>query len=138
MALKTEDTITYISYFLCLMQVCSMLIPFQLQGQLGGNFPLECLQDDVFMAFPSTAIWSSSGAKAICETLKNIDTLFGADNLPTKWEQQNLENFVDTGEYLIILKSYNVIHVLLLGNPACRCVNVQILIKHAQDIWMSV
>uniref|UniRef100_A0A8C7FSF9 Uncharacterized protein n=1 Tax=Oncorhynchus kisutch TaxID=8019 RepID=A0A8C7FSF9_ONCKI len=36
---------------------------------------------------------SSSGPMAIYETLKNIDTLFRADDLPTTWDQQKLENF---------------------------------------------
>lgn len=36
---------------------------------------------------------SSSAAKAIYETLKNIDTLFGTDELPTMWDQQKLEYF---------------------------------------------
>ncbi|XP_055799451.1 interferon beta-like [Salvelinus fontinalis] len=103
------QTITWMSAFLCLAQVSSMPMPCHLQGQLvrithnllrdmGGHFPLECLQENVFMAFPATASsgasqLSSSGATAIYETLKNIDTLFGADDLPTKWDQQKLENF---------------------------------------------
>uniref|UniRef100_A0A4W5KDK6 Uncharacterized protein n=1 Tax=Hucho hucho TaxID=62062 RepID=A0A4W5KDK6_9TELE len=153
MALKTEDTITYISYFLCLMQVCSMLIPFQLQGQLVGNFPLECLQDDVFMAFPSTAIasmgksLSSSGAKAIYVTLKNIDTLFGADDLPTKWDQQNS---VDTGDYLIRaegLETYfgNIAAVLKEKVDSCAwevvrkelLYTLQFILEHSADslLW---
>ncbi|XP_029490957.1 interferon alpha-1-like [Oncorhynchus nerka] len=110
----TLQTITWMSTFLCLAQVCSMPMPCQLQGQLvrithnllrdmGGHFPLECLQDNnVFIAFPATAFTtsgapqlSSSGAMAIYETLKNIDTLFGADDLPTKWDQRKLENFLN-------------------------------------------
>ncbi|XP_038840771.1 interferon alpha-B-like [Salvelinus namaycush] len=136
------QTITWMSAFLCLAQVCSMPMPCQLQGQLvrithnllrdmGGHFPLECLQENVFMAFPATAFatsgapqLSSSGAKAIYETLKNIDTLFGADDLPTKWDQRKLENFqnivyrqieeskcmmgsVDTSDYLIRAEGLN-------------------------------
>ncbi|XP_071245827.1 interferon alpha-7-like [Salvelinus alpinus] len=136
------QTITWMSAFLCLAQVCSMPMPCQLQGQLvrithnllrdmGGHFPLECLQENVFIAFPATAFaisgasqLSSSGAKAIYETLKNIDTLFGADDLPTKWDQQKLENFqnivyrqieeskcmmgsVDTSDYLIRAEGLN-------------------------------
>uniref|UniRef100_A0A674DA41 Uncharacterized protein n=1 Tax=Salmo trutta TaxID=8032 RepID=A0A674DA41_SALTR len=138
------QTITWMSAFLCVAQVCSMPMPCQLQGQLvrithnllrdmGGNFPLECLQENVFMAFPATAFTSSgasqlssSGAKAIYETLKNIDTLFEADDLPTQWDQQKLEYFqniiyrqieeskcmmgsVDTCDYLVrakVLKTY--------------------------------
>uniref|UniRef100_A0A8C7DIK5 Interferon beta-like n=1 Tax=Oncorhynchus kisutch TaxID=8019 RepID=A0A8C7DIK5_ONCKI len=123
------QTITWISAFLCLVQVFSMPMPCQLQGQLvrtthnllrdmGGHFPLECLQENVFMAFPATAFLSSSAAKAIYETLKNIDTLFGTDKLPTMWDQQKLEYFqniiyrqieesecmmgiVDTRDYLV-------------------------------------
>uniref|UniRef100_A0A4W5QQH6 Uncharacterized protein n=1 Tax=Hucho hucho TaxID=62062 RepID=A0A4W5QQH6_9TELE len=139
------QTITWMSAFLCLVQVCSMPMPCHLQGQLvrithnllrdmGGNFPLECLQDNnVFMAFPATVFTtsgapqlSSSGAKAIYETLNNIHTLFGADDLPTMWDQQKLEYFqniiyrqieeskcmmgsVDTRDYLVrakVLKTY--------------------------------
>ncbi|XP_045066565.1 interferon beta-like [Coregonus clupeaformis] len=138
------------STFLCLAQVCSM--PCQLKEQLvrtthnllrdmGGNFPLECLQDNVFMAFPATAFatsgapqLSSSGVKSIYETLKNIDSLFGVDDLPTMWDQQKLEYFqniiyrqieeskcmmgsVDTRDYLVwakVLKTYfgNIAEVL--------------------------
>ncbi|XP_055752699.1 interferon alpha-6-like [Salvelinus fontinalis] len=105
------QTITWMSAFLCLVQVFSMPMPCQLQGQLvrtthnllrdmGGHFPLECLQENVVMSFPATAFaasgapqLSSSGAKAIYETLKNIDTLFGADEMPTMWDQQKLEYF---------------------------------------------
>uniref|UniRef100_A0A4W5KXY4 Uncharacterized protein n=1 Tax=Hucho hucho TaxID=62062 RepID=A0A4W5KXY4_9TELE len=147
---RHTETITYISYFLCLMQVCSMLIPFQLQGQLGcvfsffqvGNFPLECLQDDVFMAFPSTL--SSSGAKAIYVTLKNIDTLFGADDLPTKWDQQNS---VDTGDYLIRaegLETYfgNIAAVLKEKVDSCAwevvrkelLYTLQFILEHSADM----
>uniref|UniRef100_A0A8C8D7X0 Uncharacterized protein n=1 Tax=Oncorhynchus tshawytscha TaxID=74940 RepID=A0A8C8D7X0_ONCTS len=100
----TLQTVTWMSAFLCLAQVCSMPMPCQLQGQLvvlsffqGGHFPLECMQDNnVFIAFPATA-FTTSGAdpKAIYETLKNIDTLFGADDLPTKWDQRKLENFLN-------------------------------------------
>ncbi|XP_029490958.1 interferon beta-like [Oncorhynchus nerka] len=130
------QTVTWMSAFLCVAQVCSMPMPCQLQGQLmrithsllrdmGDTFPLECLQENVFVPFPATAFstsgapqLSSSGAMAIYETLKNIDTLFGADDLPTKWDQRKLENFqnivyrqieeskcmmgsVDTSDYLI-------------------------------------
>ncbi|XP_020339947.1 interferon alpha-1-like [Oncorhynchus kisutch] len=110
----TLQTVTWISAFLCLAQVCSMPMPCQLQGQLvrithnllrdmGGHFPLECMQDNnVFIAFPATAFTtsgapqlSSSGPMAIYETLKNIDTLFGADDLPTKWDQRKLDNFLN-------------------------------------------
>uniref|UniRef100_A0A8C7WBS4 Uncharacterized protein n=1 Tax=Oncorhynchus mykiss TaxID=8022 RepID=A0A8C7WBS4_ONCMY len=90
--------------FLCLAQVFSMPMPCKLQRHLvgttylllrdmGGHFPLECLQENVFMAFPATAFLSSSGAKSIYETLKNIDTLFRTDELPTMWDQQKLEYF---------------------------------------------
>uniref|UniRef100_A0AAZ3PMR7 Uncharacterized protein n=1 Tax=Oncorhynchus tshawytscha TaxID=74940 RepID=A0AAZ3PMR7_ONCTS len=109
----TLQTVTWMSAFLCLAQVCSMPMPCQLQGQLvrithnllrdmGGNFPLECLQENVFVPFPATAFATSDAPqvrylqpdpKAIYETLKNIDTLFGADDLPTKWDQRKLENF---------------------------------------------
>uniref|UniRef100_A0A673Y5U6 Uncharacterized protein n=1 Tax=Salmo trutta TaxID=8032 RepID=A0A673Y5U6_SALTR len=96
--------IIWMSAFLCLVQVFSMPMPCHLQGQLvrtthdllrdmGGHFPMECLQDNVFIEFPATAFLSSSGAKAIYETLKNIDTLFGTDELPTMWDQQKLEYF---------------------------------------------
>uniref|UniRef100_A0AAZ3RXM7 Uncharacterized protein n=1 Tax=Oncorhynchus tshawytscha TaxID=74940 RepID=A0AAZ3RXM7_ONCTS len=115
----TLQTVTWMSAFLCLAQVCSMPMPCQLQGQLvrithnllrdmvhllnyfWGHFPLECLQENVFVPFPATT-FATSGAmkeylqpdpKAIYETLKNIDTLFGADDLPTKWDQRKLENF---------------------------------------------
>uniref|UniRef100_A0AAZ3S513 Uncharacterized protein n=1 Tax=Oncorhynchus tshawytscha TaxID=74940 RepID=A0AAZ3S513_ONCTS len=136
----TLQTVTWMSAFLCLAQVCSMPMPCQLQGQLvrithnllrdmvhllnyfWGHFPLECLQENVFVPFPATTFatsgLSSSDPKAIYETLKNIDTLFGADDLPTKWDQRKLENFqnivyrqieeskcmmgsVDTSDYLI-------------------------------------
>uniref|UniRef100_A0A673Y5I1 Uncharacterized protein n=1 Tax=Salmo trutta TaxID=8032 RepID=A0A673Y5I1_SALTR len=99
--------IIWMSAFLCLVQVFSMPMPCHLQGQLvrtthnllrdmGGHFPMECLQDNVFMEFPATAFATSGGsggAKAIYETLKNIDTLFGTDELPTMWDQQKLEYF---------------------------------------------
>uniref|UniRef100_A0A8C8D8B3 Uncharacterized protein n=1 Tax=Oncorhynchus tshawytscha TaxID=74940 RepID=A0A8C8D8B3_ONCTS len=108
----TLQTVTWMSAFLCLAQVCSMPMPCQLQGQLvrithnllrdmGGHFPLECMQDNnVFIAFPATAFTTSGApqvifATAIYETLKNIDTLFGADDLPTKWDQRKLENFLN-------------------------------------------
>ncbi|XP_042183240.1 interferon beta-like [Oncorhynchus tshawytscha] len=138
----TLQTVTWMSAFLCLAQVCSMPMPCQLQGQLvrithnllrdmGAIFPLECLQENVFVPFPATTFatsgapqLSSSGAMAIYETLKNIDTLFGADDLPTKWDQQKLENFqnivyrqieeskcmmgsVDTSDYLIRTEGLN-------------------------------
>nr|XP_046185838.1 interferon alpha-H-like [Oncorhynchus gorbuscha] len=137
-----HQTITWMSAFLCLAQVVSMPMPCQLQRHLvgttynllrdmGGHFPLECLQENVFMAFPATAFassrephFSSSAAKAIYETLKNIDTLFGTDELPTMWDQQKLEYFqniiyrqieetecmmgrVDTRDYLIRSKMLN-------------------------------
>uniref|UniRef100_A0A673Y632 Uncharacterized protein n=1 Tax=Salmo trutta TaxID=8032 RepID=A0A673Y632_SALTR len=90
--------IIWMSAFLCLVQVFSMPMPSQRETCVfsffqGGHFPLECLQDNVFMEFPATAFLSSSGAKAIYETLKNIDTLFGTDELPTMWDQQKLEYF---------------------------------------------
>ncbi|XP_055752693.1 interferon alpha-6-like [Salvelinus fontinalis] len=107
-----HQTITWMSAFLCLAQVFSMPMPCQLRRYLvgtshnllrdmGGHFPLECLQENnVFMVFPATAFatsgapqLSSSGAKAIYETLKNIDTLFGTDELPTMWDQHKLEYF---------------------------------------------
>uniref|UniRef100_A0A4W5LQR4 Uncharacterized protein n=1 Tax=Hucho hucho TaxID=62062 RepID=A0A4W5LQR4_9TELE len=138
-----HQTITWMSAFLCLAQVCSMPMPCQLQRHLvgtthsllrdmGGNFPLECLQDNkVFIVFPATAFstsgpprLSSSGAKAIYETLKNIDSLFGTEDLPTMWDQQKLEYFqniiyrqmeeskcmigsVDTRDYLVRAKVLN-------------------------------
>uniref|UniRef100_A0A4W5LM80 Uncharacterized protein n=1 Tax=Hucho hucho TaxID=62062 RepID=A0A4W5LM80_9TELE len=105
------QTITWMSAFLCLVQVFSMPMPCQLQQHLvrethsllrdmGGHFPLECLQENVRIEFPATAFatsgapqLSSSGAKAIYETLKNIETLFVTDKLPTMWDQQKLDNF---------------------------------------------
>uniref|UniRef100_A0A673Y5H9 Uncharacterized protein n=1 Tax=Salmo trutta TaxID=8032 RepID=A0A673Y5H9_SALTR len=138
-----HQIITWMSAFLCLVQVFSMPMPCQLQRHLvgttynllrdmGGHFPLECLQDNnVFVVFPATAFatsgapqLSSSGAKAIYETLKNIDTLFGTDELPTIWDQHKLEYFqniiyrqmkeskcmmgsVNTRDYLIRAKMLN-------------------------------
>uniref|UniRef100_A0A4W5LMQ4 Uncharacterized protein n=1 Tax=Hucho hucho TaxID=62062 RepID=A0A4W5LMQ4_9TELE len=103
------QTITWMSAFLCLVQVFSMPMPCQLQQHLvrethsllrdmGGHFPLECLQENVRIEFPATAFATSeylqpSGAKAIYETLKNIETLFVTDKLPTMWDQQKLDNF---------------------------------------------
>uniref|UniRef100_A0AAZ3S589 Interferon alpha-2-like n=1 Tax=Oncorhynchus tshawytscha TaxID=74940 RepID=A0AAZ3S589_ONCTS len=100
------QTITWMSAFLCLAQVFSMPMPSQREKCVfsffqGGHFPLECLQENVFMAFPATSFATSGNtlhghfgaAKAIYETLKNIDTLFGTDELPTMWDQQKLEYF---------------------------------------------
>uniref|UniRef100_A0A8C7TYM0 Uncharacterized protein n=1 Tax=Oncorhynchus mykiss TaxID=8022 RepID=A0A8C7TYM0_ONCMY len=106
-----HQTITWMSTFLCLAQVFSMPMPCKLQRHLvgttylllrdmGGHFPLECLQENVFMAFPATAFASSGEPQvnrqlydSIYETLKNIDTLFRTDELPTMWDQQKLEYF---------------------------------------------
>uniref|UniRef100_A0A8C7DIB2 Interferon alpha-3-like n=1 Tax=Oncorhynchus kisutch TaxID=8019 RepID=A0A8C7DIB2_ONCKI len=135
-----HQTITWMSAFLCLAQVFSMPMPCKLQRHLlgttyillrdmGGHFPLECLQENVIMAFPATA-FASSGEQlydaiySIYETLKNIDTLFVTDELPTMWDQQKFEYFqniiyrqieesecmmgsVDTRDYLIRAKMLN-------------------------------
>uniref|UniRef100_A0A4W5LPI2 Uncharacterized protein n=1 Tax=Hucho hucho TaxID=62062 RepID=A0A4W5LPI2_9TELE len=122
------QTITWMSAFLCLAQVCSMPMPCHLQGQLvrithnllrdmGGNFPLECLQENVFMAFPATTFatsgapqLSSSGALAIYETLKNIDTLFGNfQNIIYRQieESKCMMSSLDTGDYLIRAEGLN-------------------------------
>uniref|UniRef100_A0A8C7U7H9 Uncharacterized protein n=1 Tax=Oncorhynchus mykiss TaxID=8022 RepID=A0A8C7U7H9_ONCMY len=88
--------------FLCLAQVFSMPMPCKLQRHLvgttylllrdmGGHFPLECLQENVFMAFPATAFASSD--RQLYDAIYNIDTLFRTDELPTMWDQQKLEYF---------------------------------------------
>uniref|UniRef100_A0A3P8Y8T7 Uncharacterized protein n=1 Tax=Esox lucius TaxID=8010 RepID=A0A3P8Y8T7_ESOLU len=109
MALPT--TVAGMSAFLLFAHVWSMPTPCQIQGTLletakdllrdvGGHFPSECLQDKVNITFPASALATSStptlsgsGAKAVYEILKNIDSLFGAEDLPTKWDQQKLDNF---------------------------------------------
>uniref|UniRef100_A0A6Q2XXK3 Uncharacterized protein n=1 Tax=Esox lucius TaxID=8010 RepID=A0A6Q2XXK3_ESOLU len=107
MALPT--TVAALSTFLLFAHVWSMPAPCHIQGTLleslfyffkGGHFPSECLQGKVNIAFPapalatsSTPTLSGSGAKAIYEILKNIDSFFGAEDLPTKWDQQKLDHF---------------------------------------------
>ncbi|XP_028979643.2 interferon beta-like [Esox lucius] len=109
MALPT--TVAGMSTFLLFAHVWSMPTPCHIQGTLlesakdllrdmGGHFPSECLQDKVNITFPARALTTSStptlsgsGAKTIYEILKNIDSLFGAEDLPTKWDQQKLDNF---------------------------------------------
>ncbi|KAJ7992167.1 hypothetical protein DPEC_G00275720 [Dallia pectoralis] len=67
---------------------------------MGGLFPPECLEDKVSITFPASAFATSGtpqlcggAAKAIYETLKSIDWLFGTEDLPTKWDQQKLDDF---------------------------------------------
>uniref|UniRef100_A0A6Q2YHJ4 Uncharacterized protein n=1 Tax=Esox lucius TaxID=8010 RepID=A0A6Q2YHJ4_ESOLU len=101
--LAVEGFICYdCNTFLLFAHVWSMPTPCHIQGTLlesakdllrdmGGHFPSECLQDKVNITFPARL--SGSGAKTIYEILKNIDSLFGAEDLPTKWDQQKLDNF---------------------------------------------
>uniref|UniRef100_A0AAY5KWY5 Uncharacterized protein n=1 Tax=Esox lucius TaxID=8010 RepID=A0AAY5KWY5_ESOLU len=100
MAIPT--TVAWVSAFLLFAHVWSMPTPCHIQGTLlesakdllrdmGGYFPSECLQDKVNITFPAPL--SGSGAKAIYEILKNIDSFFGAEDLPTKWDQKKLDNF---------------------------------------------
>uniref|UniRef100_A0A6Q2Z350 Uncharacterized protein n=1 Tax=Esox lucius TaxID=8010 RepID=A0A6Q2Z350_ESOLU len=114
MAIPT--TVAWVSAFLLFAHVWSMPTPCHIQGTLlesakdllrdmGGYFPSECLQDKVNITFPAPALTTSStptvsgnadfivGAKAIYEILKNIDSFFGAEDLPTKWDQKKLDNF---------------------------------------------
>uniref|UniRef100_A0A6Q2YCH7 Uncharacterized protein n=1 Tax=Esox lucius TaxID=8010 RepID=A0A6Q2YCH7_ESOLU len=91
---------------LCFVHVWSMPMTCHIQETLmeshfyffkGGHFPLECLQGKVNITFPAPAYATSStptvSGSAIYETLKNIELLFGAEDLPTKWDQQKLDNF---------------------------------------------
>uniref|UniRef100_A0A3P8YBC9 Uncharacterized protein n=1 Tax=Esox lucius TaxID=8010 RepID=A0A3P8YBC9_ESOLU len=110
MALPT--TIIWLSALLCFVHVWSMPMTCHIQETLmesakdllrdmGGHFPLECLQGKVNITFPAPAYATSSTPTvsgsadfiAIYETLKNIELLFGAEDLPTKWDQQKLDNF---------------------------------------------
>uniref|UniRef100_A0A6Q2XEU3 Uncharacterized protein n=1 Tax=Esox lucius TaxID=8010 RepID=A0A6Q2XEU3_ESOLU len=104
MAIPT--TVAWVSAFLLFAHVWSMPTPCHIQGTLleslfyffkGGYFPSECLQDKVNITFPAPALTTSStptvSGNAIYEILKNIDSFFGAEDLPTKWDQKKLDNF---------------------------------------------
>ncbi|XP_067088862.1 interferon alpha-14-like [Osmerus mordax] len=111
MAIQSVACISITILLLCLVQVRSMPT-CQLQGNLlkkthhllrdmGGNFPAQCQQDNVILAFPASA-FNTSGAqqrrettKAIHQTLERIGSLFADEDLPSAWDQKKLEDFLE-------------------------------------------
>uniref|UniRef100_A0A3B4C8I9 Uncharacterized protein n=1 Tax=Pygocentrus nattereri TaxID=42514 RepID=A0A3B4C8I9_PYGNA len=96
---------------LCIVQVCSMPTKCKFQRRLvetcyhlletmGGTFPLQCLEDNVSVTFP-TGVFKSSPRqqttaieKSFYITLKYIDSMFDNDGIPDQWTTQDkLENF---------------------------------------------
>ncbi|XP_063073849.1 interferon a3-like [Engraulis encrasicolus] len=102
---------------LCLLvlwaaQLHSMPTPCHLQGALlqkvndllqdmGGHYPLECLDENVNLTFPASAFKSNSTAaqvevgieEAAYEVLRNMDVLFENDTMPSGWDQAKLDDF---------------------------------------------
>ncbi|XP_042565058.1 interferon alpha-1-like [Clupea harengus] len=104
------QSFTWVTIILCFVHVSAVPITCGLQRRLvdkshsllesmSGLFPVECLEHNLPIAFPSSAFKTSETAesggaeKAAYETLKLIDTLFANDSMPTSWN--NLEDFQD-------------------------------------------
>ncbi|XP_036409505.1 interferon alpha-1-like [Megalops cyprinoides] len=105
------QSFVWLCALLCNSMVWSVPIRCQLEGNLvqtshsllkdvGGHFPLQCIKENVFIAFPSTAFASNGTAEqtddvkmAIYETLHRINSLFDNDNTPAQWDQKKLEDF---------------------------------------------
>ncbi|XP_036420013.1 interferon alpha-7-like [Colossoma macropomum] len=99
------------STLLCIVQVCSMPTKCKLQRRLvetcyhlletmGGTFPLQCLEDNVLVTFPtgvfksSTRQQTTATEKSIYTTLKYIDSMFDTDRVPDQWAaQEKLDHF---------------------------------------------
>uniref|UniRef100_A0AAY5KLF1 Uncharacterized protein n=1 Tax=Esox lucius TaxID=8010 RepID=A0AAY5KLF1_ESOLU len=99
MAIPT--TVAWVSAFLLFAHVWSMPTPCHIQGTLLESAK-DLLRDMVRLYYLislltldilSNYVYYGSGAKAIYEILKNIDSFFGAEDLPTKWDQKKLDNF---------------------------------------------
>ncbi|KAI4892949.1 hypothetical protein NFI96_032357, partial [Prochilodus magdalenae] len=101
----------WLSTLLCIAQVCAMSTRCKLQRRLvetchylletmGGKFPLQCLEDNVLVPFPTAAFKSDSRKqtiateKSIYMTLKYIDSMFSNDGVPDQWTaQEKLDYF---------------------------------------------
>nr|AYQ96196.1 IFN4 precursor [Anguilla japonica] len=95
----------------CISQVLSAPIKCQLDGHLiktsynllkdmGGNFPQQCIKENVLVPFPRSAFASNGTAgqsdiirTVIYETLYSINSLFENDDFPTDWDEIKLQDF---------------------------------------------
>ncbi|KAL2100551.1 hypothetical protein ACEWY4_002312 [Coilia grayii] len=107
-----SESFTLLSFIiLCAAHVYSLPTPCRLQGELiqkvndllqnmGGLYPLECLDENVNLTFPDSAFKSNRTAQinvgvdqAIYEVLRKIDVVFENDTMPDSWDQGKLDDF---------------------------------------------
>ncbi|XP_043087612.1 interferon phi 2 [Puntigrus tetrazona] len=96
--------------FLFLSQVCSaptkcamrrdlLKTTHSLLESMGGLFPRECLEENVKITFPKSALQSTGSnqkigaAKAAYKVMEHIDYLFANDTHPESWNQRKVEDF---------------------------------------------
>ncbi|CAM4392461.1 unnamed protein product [Leuciscus chuanchicus] len=66
---------------------------------MGGHFPRECLEENVKIPFPESALQSNGsnqniGVKnAMYKIMEHIDFLFANDSYPESWNQKKVEDF---------------------------------------------
>ncbi|KAK7175114.1 hypothetical protein R3I93_002117 [Phoxinus phoxinus] len=66
---------------------------------MGGLFPRECLEENVKIPFPKSALQSNGSnqnigvAKAMYKIMEHIDFLFANDSYPESWNQEKVEYF---------------------------------------------
>ncbi|XP_051743495.1 interferon phi 2 [Ctenopharyngodon idella] len=102
--------IALLSPFLFFSQICSMPTKCILRQTLvkethsllenmGGLFPRECLEENVKITFPKSALQSNDSSqnivvtKAVYKIMEHIDFLFANDSYPESWNQLKVEHF---------------------------------------------
>ncbi|XP_073669977.1 interferon phi 2 [Paramisgurnus dabryanus] len=106
-----EMTLQYIT-LLCSVfifaQVCSMpttchlpwrlvKTSYNLLENMGGIFPRECLDENIQITFPKSALMlkgSNEKAVGLYTIMEHIDFLFANDTFPESWDQEKAEHFL--------------------------------------------
>ncbi|XP_062386868.1 interferon alpha-1/13-like [Sardina pilchardus] len=103
------QTFALLGIILCAAHVYTVPVTCRLQGALiktvhdllenmGGRFPLECLDHNVQLTFPASAFNRTAQVnvgmeKATHEVLRHIDIVFENDTMPLIWDQRKLDGF---------------------------------------------
>ncbi|XP_067284957.1 interferon phi 2 [Pseudorasbora parva] len=127
--------IALLSPFLFFSQICSMptkcnmrrtvmIKTHDLLEKMGGLFPRECLEENIEITFPNSALQSNDSnqnigvAKAMYTIMEHIDSLFANGSHPESWDQKKVEDF------------QNIVYRLTTES---KCVNMRITHGPVED-----
>ncbi|ROI15798.1 Interferon alpha-13 [Anabarilius grahami] len=83
----------------CILRRTLVKETHSLLENMGGLFPRKCLEENIKITFPKSALQSNDSsqnigvAKAVYKIMEHIDFLFANDSYPESWDQMKVEDF---------------------------------------------